>query len=101
MKTEDTELLAKMRDQFLTDPDEQVGAIESLASKLPGDPTGVLQDMMRTAHNIKGSAQIAGFTEFGDAVHEVETLFQTLIKHSLSENALQDCMMLTLYLIHI
>ena len=84
-----------MREQFLTDPDEQIGAIESLASKLPSNPTAVLQDMMRTAHNIKGSAQIAGFTDFGDAVHEVETIFQTLLKHSLSESGLHDCMMLT------
>jgi purine-binding chemotaxis protein CheW len=93
MELNQNDLLDKLREQFFSDPDDQIGQIEILASALPDDFYGSLEAMMRTAHNLKGSAQLAGIGEFGDLVHEAETIFQEIQARKFTDEDIQNAKM--------
>jgi chemotaxis protein histidine kinase CheA len=95
MTVQDDELLSKLRQQFLADPDDQVGQIESLANYFSENPKKTLQDMMRVTHNLKGAAQLAGILDFSEAVHQAEETFQALWKCDLNPDDLDTCLKLS------
>src|SRR5262249_51592423 len=68
------ELDDEMRDAFLADASD-LG--EKIGSLIPGlidrqDPRGVIQELSRCFHTIKGAASSVGMTELAAVVHEVE-----------------------------
>jgi purine-binding chemotaxis protein CheW len=93
MELNQNDLLDKLREQFFSDPDDQIGQIEILASTLPEDFYGSLDVMMRAAHNLKGAAQLAGVGEFGELVHEVETIFQEMQARKFTDEDIQNSKM--------
>jgi chemotaxis signal transduction protein/HPt (histidine-containing phosphotransfer) domain-containing protein len=90
MAIDTSDILATLREQFLSDPDDQMDQIEILALGFIENSSGALKDIMRVAHNLKGSSQLCGLPEFSHFVHQCETVFQSLSLHVYSDDDLAN-----------
>ena len=72
----DQELLAC----FVDDAAEALQTFERSVLALRSDERDeALQDLFRTAHNLKGASMCVGFESFGDFIHSVEDVIQCII----------------------
>jgi two-component system chemotaxis sensor kinase CheA len=75
----DQELLAS----FVDDAAEALQTFERSVLALRSDERDeALQDLFRTAHNLKGASMCIGFESFGDFIHSVEDVIQCIINGS-------------------
>lgn len=83
---------------FLDEAVEVLQRWESTCLELDSNPsTELLNDLFRSAHNLKGSARSVGLLDFGNFVHKVEDLITKLKVGELKPSAaivstLLDCL---------
>lgn len=88
----DEEFLKQIVETFKAELDERLQAITDglLALEkvdLPEDElVRIIDEVFRSAHNIKGSARGIGISDVGDIAHHVETLFTAIKKKIVSPN---------------
>jgi two-component system, chemotaxis family, sensor kinase CheA len=71
---------AALMEVFLSEADEQLGAMEQIAIALeshPGDQERI-QSIFRCAHTLKGNASTLGLTDFCDLAHALEDVLDAL-----------------------
>lgn len=77
----DQELLAS----FVDDAAEALQTFERSVLALRSDGRDeALEDLFRTAHNLKGASMCIGFETFGDFIHSVEDVIQCIINGSVN-----------------
>jgi two-component system chemotaxis sensor kinase CheA len=72
----DQQLRARLYGLFLDELDDQVGhldrGLDTLASSLPEVPAGVIDELFRAAHSLKGAAQAVGVSGVSTHCHHLE-----------------------------
>ena len=94
MALNEQDLLEVLKQQFLRDPEDQMPAFEAEATRYLEAPRETVAYLMRIAHNLKGAAQLAGFSEFAVSLHDAESVFQEMAKHKISDDGVQACALL-------
>lgn len=63
--------------QFVDEARERLKALSALMLRLEENPAaaGIIADIFREAHNLKGSAQMLGFVDISQIAHQLEDLF--------------------------
>ena len=65
MAIDESKLQDELRRQFFSDGEELILSLETKSSEYRTSPKSSLQELLRAAHNLKGSAQLSVFKECG------------------------------------
>ena len=85
----DDEFLKQVTETFRAELDERLQVITNGLLQLEngqGDTDKIIDEVFRSAHNIKGSARGIGITDVGEIAHHVETIFTAIKKKTLACN---------------
>lgn len=83
---DERQLTEMLQTQFVRDGDDLVGLLKETASRFAEQPPEALRGMLRLLHNLKGSAQLCGFKDFGQCMHDLESVFQDLASRILTQD---------------
>ncbi|MBF0294728.1 MAG: response regulator [Magnetococcales bacterium] len=83
---QDADLQRELLAVFRIELDEKLQSLTDLLLRLEKGPPapereGILEEIFRAAHSIKGAARGVGLTEIADLSHRMESLFAALKKH--------------------
>lgn len=79
------DLFFSMRSHFLEDPEDHLEKLKEQAALFAEHPVQVIESTLQICHNLKGSAQAVGFSNFGDVLHQVEDTLDLLKQSDFSE----------------
>src|SRR5690606_6117414 len=74
------QLLTELRQQFASDPEDNLEKFYELALTFAKSPLESMTQILPICHNIKGSAQAVGFMPLSDVVHELESTLNKLVE---------------------
>ena len=74
------EVIKELRNTFLDESEEDIENIESQLIKVEEDPEDkrILENLMRSAHTIKGSAASVDFDHLAKFAHKIENLVEEI-----------------------